>query len=149
MKNLIIMMTMMMMKISSIFDEEEEEDNDDVDSVIFNEINPPTNISSTKLTLADMINKSLTTIPALSLDNLNKINNNNNWHVDTKNDIKIRKKSEETVEKIVKTSSPANSIQQPTLTTNISEDEKLFEYLDYLETKEESTQQTIKSSTIV
>jgi hypothetical protein len=137
-------------EISSIFDEdedEEEEDNDEVDSVIFNEINSSSEIPKTKLTLADMINKTLTTIPALSLDNLNKINNN--WYVEQKNEIKTRKSSEEPVEKIIKIPPPA-SIQQTTITTNISEDKKLFEYLDYLETKEESNQQQpVKSSTTV
>jgi hypothetical protein len=132
-------------EISSIFD---EEDNDEVESVIFNQINSSTNIPTPELTLADMINKTLTTIPSSSVDNLNKINNN--WYVEQKNEIKTRKKSEETVEKVIKTTPPpppppSSSIQQPTLTTNISEDEKLFEYLDYLETKEESNQQQQQS----
>jgi len=135
-------------EISSIFDEDEDEEDDEVDSVIFNEINSSSDISKTKLTLADMINKTLTTIPASSLDNLNKINNN--WYVEQKNEIKTRKSSEEQVEKIIKTSPPPPApIQQATITTNISEDKKLFEYLDYLETKEESNQQPIKSSPTV
>lgn len=120
-------------EISSIFDEEE------VDSVIFNDIDSTSEIPREKLTLADMINKTLTTIPATSVDNLNKLPNN--WYVEQKNE---RKKSEE----IIKTSSPSVK-KQATLTTNISEDEKLFEYLDYLETKEESKQRPIKSSTTV
>ena len=58
-------------EISSIFDEEE---NDEIDSVIFNEINSSTSETpGTKLTLADMINKTLTTMPTTSIDNLNKI----------------------------------------------------------------------------
>jgi hypothetical protein len=125
-------------EISSIFD---EEDNDEVDSVIFNEINSSSEPPTKKLTLADMITKTLTTIPPSSLDNSNKINNN--WYVEQKTEIKN--------EEIIKTPPPAPvaSIQQATLTTNISEDKKLFEYLDYLETKEESNQQSIKSTPIV
>jgi hypothetical protein len=140
-------------EISSIFD---EEDNDDeIDSVIFNEINSTSSETpTTKLTLADMINKTLTTIPAISMDNLHKISQKNNWYIEQQNAIKTRKTSEEILlakkpEKIIKTPPPplpsSAAIQQPILTTNIKEDEKLFEYLDYLETKEESNQQSQKS----
>lgn len=141
-------------EISSIFD---EEDNDEVDSVIFNEINSTSSETvKTKLTLADMINKTLTTIPATSMDNLNKISQKNRWYIEQQqqqNAIKTRKRSEEILpvkkpEKIIKTPPPpppSATIQQPILTTNIKEDEKLFEYLDYLETKEESNHQPRKS----
>jgi hypothetical protein len=124
--------------ISSIFDEEEEQEEEEVG---FNEINSST--PSTKLTLADMINKTLTTIPTSSTDKLNQVNNN--WYVDKQSEIKTQIPPPATmVEKVIKkTSSPA-PVSQATLTTNIQEDEKLFEYLDYLETKEE----TIKPSNI-
>ncbi|CAF2809621.1 unnamed protein product [Rotaria sp. Silwood2] len=142
-------------EISSIFDEEE---NDEVDSVIFNEMNSSASETpTTKLTLADMINKTLTTIPTSSCENLNKLNKNNNWFIEQQNEIKTRPTSEhiipskKTVEQVIKTPPPSNPlpsiIQTSTLTTNINEDKKLFEYLDYLETKEE-TNQPIKSSTI-
>ena len=130
-------------EISSIFD---EEDHDEADSVIFNEINSTSiETSKEKLTLADMINKSLTTIPAMSMDNLNKMNN---WYVEQPNEGKTRKISAEslptkTMEKIPKISPPP--IKKPILTTNIKEDEKLFEYLDYLDTKEESKAPTVQS----
>ncbi|CAF0810697.1 unnamed protein product [Rotaria sordida] len=140
-------------EISSIFDEDE---NDEIDSVIFNEMNSSTSETrSTKLTLADMINKTLTTIPTSSCENLNKLNNNNNWFIEQQNEIKTRPTNEhmnpskKTVEHVIKTPSPhplPKIIQTSTLTTNINEDKKLFEYLDYLETKEE-TNQPIKSST--
>jgi hypothetical protein len=142
-------------EISSIFD---EEDNDDqVDSVIFNEINSTSSETPiTKLTLADMINKTLTTIPAISMDNLNKIGQKNSWYIEQQNAMKTRKTSEEILsvknpKKIIKTPPPppSTTIQQPILTTNIKEDEKLFEYLDYLETKEESNQQTRKSPPMI
>jgi hypothetical protein len=94
-------------EVSSIFDEEE---NDEIDSVIFNDINSSTSETpGTKLTLADMINKTLTTMPTTSTDNLNKIKDN----------LPI-KPNENVMKKIT------------------SEDEKLFKYLDYLKTKEES-----------
>jgi hypothetical protein len=140
-------------EISSIFD---EEDNDEVDSAIFNELNSTSSETArTKLTLADMINKTLTTIPAISLDNLHQIPRTNSWYTDQKTEVKTRKISEEilsskTVEKIIKTPSPPSApIQKPTLTTNINEDKKLFEYLDYLETKEESNPSPRKSSPTV
>lgn len=126
-------------EISSIFD---EEDTDLVDSMIFDRINSTSSeVLTTKLTLADMINKTLTTMPALSMDNLNKITPNNSWHIEQANAMKTRKASGEifstkSVEKLMKT--PPPKLQQPILTTNIKEDEKLFEYLDYLDTKEES-----------
>lgn len=126
-------------EISSIFD---EEDTDLVDSMIFDRINSTSSENPrTKLTLADMINKTLTTIPALSMDNLNKIVSNNSWHIEQTHAMKTRKASGEifstkSVEKLMKT--PPPTIHQPILTTNIKEDEKLFEYLDYLDTKEES-----------
>ena len=66
-------------EVSSIFD---EEDNDDLDSVVFNEIT--TSISetpTTQLTLADMINKTLTTIPTKS-DNVKKVSTNQQWIVE-------------------------------------------------------------------
>lgn len=130
-------------EVSSIFDEEEG-DHEEIDSDIFNEIDSLPGIPKTKLTLADMINKTLTTIPASSVDCLNKLPNN--WYVEQKHELKTRKTSEEIVKK-----TPSPAIQKATLTTNRSEDEKLYEYLDYLETKEEShqQQQPIKSSTIV
>ncbi|CAF0793274.1 unnamed protein product [Rotaria sp. Silwood1] len=145
-------------EISSIFDEEE---NDEVDSVIFNDMNSSASETpSTKLTLADMINKTLTTIPTTSCENLNKLNKNNNWFIEQQNEKKTRPTNEhiipstKTVEQVIKTppSPPApNSlpsiIQTSTLTTNINEDKKLFEYLDYLETKDD-TNQPIQSSTI-
>lgn len=145
-------------EVSSIFDEEE---NEEADSVIFNEINSSTSETpSTKLTLADMINKTLTTIPPSSSsssadDHKNKVNTNNNWFVEQQGEIKARKSSDHAspskpVEKVVKTPSPnpmPTIIQTSALTMNMSEDEKLFEYLDYLETKEESNQPT-KTSTV-
>jgi hypothetical protein len=102
-----------------------------------------------------MINKTLTTIPAISLDNLHQIPRTNSWYIDQKTEVKTRKISEEilsskTVEKIIKTPPPPFApIQKPTLTTNINEDKKLFEYLDYLETKEESNPSPRKSSPTV
>jgi hypothetical protein len=137
-------------EISSIFD---EDDNDEVDSVIFNEINSSTpEIPSTNLTLADMINKSLTTIPTPISDNLNK---NKAWYIEKPDETKTRKSSEDipgskTIEKVIKTPPPTSvsTINRPaTLTTNIRDDEKLFEYLDYLETKGEP-KSTMKSSNI-
>jgi hypothetical protein len=134
-------------EISSIFDEDE---NDEIDSVIFNEMNSSANENPpTNLTLADMINKTLTTIPTTSVDNLNNLNKTNNWFTEQQNEVKPRPMSEhipstKPVEQAIKTPPPTKSlpsmIQTPTLTTNRSEDEKLFEYLDYLETKEESNQ---------
>jgi hypothetical protein len=99
-------------EVSSIFDEEEE--NDEIDSVIFNDINSSTSETPpTKLTLADMISKTLTTIPTASTDNLNKSKDTSS----------------------LKTASPASI--PASLTTNRSEDEKLFKYLDYLKTRDE------------
>ncbi|CAF1243477.1 unnamed protein product [Adineta steineri] len=139
-------------EISSIFD---EDDNDDVDSVIFNELTSSrSETPSTKLTLADMISKSLTTIPTRTVDNGNK---NKNWYVEKQDENKIRKASggdipgTKIVEKVIKTPPPGlmSSIIRPAaLITNINEDKKLFEYLDYLDTKEESKQPT-KSSNII
>ena len=107
-------------EISSIFDEDEHEE---IESVVFNEI--PSTIPerpSTPLTLADMISKTLTTIPPATSETNNAPPP---WFIEKSND------ELKTTEK--KRKSPA-----PTLTANRSEDEKLFQYLDYLETKEES-----------
>ncbi|CAF3069312.1 unnamed protein product [Rotaria socialis] len=142
-------------EISSIFDEDE---NGEMDNVIFNEMNSSANENpSTNLTLADMINKTLTTIPTTSVDNLNNLNKTNNWFTEQQqNELKPRPVSEhisstKPVEQVIKTPPPTKSlpsmIQTPTLTTNRSEDEKLFEYLDYLETKEESNQPITPATT--
>lgn len=153
-------------EVSSIFDEEE---NDEVDSVIFNETN--TSISettSTNLTLADMISKTLTTIPNQSVDtppppppttttinNTNKSNKPNNWFpTDSNVETKSKKTSEHKPnEQVIKTPPPTKSVtttlQTATLTTNINEDKKLFEYLDYLETKEESKASKIISTPVI
>ncbi|CAF1622374.1 unnamed protein product [Rotaria magnacalcarata] len=141
-------------EISSIFDEDE---NDEIDSVVFNEMNSSANENpSTNLTLADMINKTLTTIPTTSVDNLNNLNKTNNWFTEQQNEVKPRPMSEhisstKPVEQAIKTPPPtkplSSMIQTPTLTTNRSEDEKLFKYLDYLETKEESNQPITPATT--
>ena len=128
-------------EVSSIFD---DDDHDGMDSLIYDRINSTSSEGPrTKLTLADMINKTLTTIPAISVDNLNKITANNSWYIEQANAMKTRKTSGEvlttkSVEKLIKTPPPTSNIKQAILTTNIKEDEKLFEYLDYLDTQEES-----------
>ena len=140
-------------EISSIFDEEEK---DEVDSVIFNGISSSTpDIVLTKLTLADMINQTLTTIPTSSTESSNQVNENRSWYIDQQNDMHTSKKSEhvspsKSTEQLNKTPPPdifPSIVQSPTFTRNMSEDEKLFEYLDYLETKDE-TNKPIKSSNI-
>lgn len=120
-------------EVSSVFD---DDDHDGVDSLIYDRMNSTSSEAPrTKLTLADMINKTLTTMPAISVDNLNKITANNSWYIEQANAMKTRKTSGEV---LMKTPPPASTIQQAILTTDIKEDEKLFEYLDYLDTKEES-----------
>lgn len=127
-------------EISSIFD---DDDHDGMDSMMFDRMNSTSSEipSRTKLTLADMINKTLTTIPAISVDNLNQITANNSWYIEQAKTMKTRKTSEEV---LTKTPPPASNIQQAILTTNAKEDEKLFEYLDYLDTKEESNSLPIR-----
>ena len=115
-------------EVSSIFDEEE---NDDLDSVVFNDINSSiAETPATPLTLADMINKSLTTIPPAK-ENGKKVTPNPPWLMEKP----LVEEHKAPMEKKRLTPPPA---AKPTLTTNLAEDEKLFEYLDYLETKEEA-----------
>ena len=123
-------------EVSSIFD---EEDNDDLDSVVFNEITSSmSDTPATQLTLADMINKTLTTIPPTN-DQGKKVSNNNQWIVEKSVEMKTIEEKKTPIEK--KRITPT-----PTLTTNRAEDEKLFEYLDYLETKEESNVKIVSES---
>ena len=58
--------------------------------LIFNEINSSTSeITPTKLTLADMINKTLTTIPPKSpTESFNKINKGDNWSIEKSDEMK-------------------------------------------------------------
>ena len=113
-------------EISSIFDEDDDED-DDIDSVILNDTNASVSETPpTKLTLADMINKTLTTISSTSPETTNST-----WPADNESAVKVRKTSEATA-----------PVETPAVSTTITEDEKLFEYLDYLETKEESSMST-------
>ena len=126
-------------EISSIYDDDEDDDGDESDSVVFNELpSPVSHPPATKLTLADMINKTLTTIPTPKVDQLKNITSNHKWFMNKQEEIKTAKPVEarSTVKK------------HPTLTANKSEDERLFEYLDYLETKEESNT-SMTSSTII
>lgn len=108
-------------EISSIFDEDE---NDEIESVVFNEIPPTINERpSTPLTLADMITKTLTTIPTVPTNETNS----KPWFPD------------KPVEEIKAPEKRQLPVTKPTsLTTSRSEDEKLIQYLDYLETKEDS-----------
>jgi len=123
-------------EISSIFDD------DEIDKVMLNGINSTNEPTQTNLTLADMISKSLTTIPSSSVDNLNKISQTNHWFVQQKTEVKSRKISAESLPgKPIEgntTKVPSSTpVRQPILTSNSKEDEKLYKYLDYLYTKEE------------
>lgn len=121
-------------EVSSIFD---EDDNDDIDSVVFNEITPTIPEPPTApLTLADMINKTLTTIPPKSSDAVKKVSTTTQWVLDKP--VEEMKASIEKKRITPPPPAPPAPLSTPTLTTNLAEDEKLFEYLDYLETKEES-----------
>lgn len=129
-------------EISSIFDEEDEDD--EIDSVIFNELSPSdSQAPATKLTLADMINKTLTTIPGTKVDQLKNITTNHKWFMNKPEEIKTAKPAEE-MPPLKQHKKPSHS----PLTANKTEDERLFEYLDYLETKEESNS-PMKTSTII
>ena len=131
-------------EISSIFDEEEDDDHDEIDSVIFNELSPAdSQAPATKLTLADMINKTLTTIPGTKVDQLKNITTNHKWFMNKPEEIRTAKPVEE-MPPLKAHKKPSH----PTLTANKTEDERLFEYLDYLETKEESNS-PLKTSTAI
>jgi hypothetical protein len=65
-------------------------------------------------------------------DNSIEVNDNNNWCIDQRNEDTSRKLS---IEKTMKTASNPSLLQALNSSTKIKDDENLFHYLNYLETK--------------